>query len=61
MYKSMGEQMEDKIQALQAEKGLSRKDAAHTILDSKEGWYTQTPEGEYLTEVIYIEAGKEQN
>ena len=39
----------DKVMAGSPE--LTRAQAAQAILDSKEGWYVQTPEGEYLNYV----------
>lgn len=37
---------------MKAHPGKSRAEAAQLVMDSKEGWYWQTPEGEFLTDVI---------
>lgn len=40
--------MEIKITCAMTSQGLSRHDAAQYLLSKKDGWYVQTPEGEYL-------------
>jgi hypothetical protein len=37
---------------MDAHPGQTRVEAAQAILATKEGWYEQTPEGEYLLSVI---------
>lgn len=51
-YKSVEQQMDDKIDAeMKKDKSLTRAQAARKILDTKDKWFVQTPEGEYLEKV----------
>jgi hypothetical protein len=45
-------EMDTLLDELMNEKGIDKPTAAQALLDSKEGWYAQTPEGDYLLAVI---------